>query len=327
MAKISWIWKLPPFSQDRIRAVAKAYSLRSRTAHLWLTAKKILAEYPDPVTIRQLYYQMVSRGYIENSQQAYKNLDFQLSRAREAGYIPWEAFVDRSRAVLAGDREDSISYTTPEDAARSQVRRAFTSYARMYELPIWWGQPLRVECWTEKDALAGVFEPICEEMGVHLVVSRGYTSYTYRRQAEERFDGDKNAVILYFGDLDPSGIDIPRMLAEDLPQVEVKRVALLPSQVEGLPPNPVKETDTRFRKFLQRYPQLRGQCYELDALPPQQLRELCERAIFDHFDPEIAEERDRREREWRGKYEAELERQKEKLLKADALEDDEEETA
>ncbi|MCD6154163.1 MAG: hypothetical protein J7J22_00015 [Candidatus Verstraetearchaeota archaeon] len=323
---MSWIRKLPLFSENEIAAVAKAYRLHGQSPALWLTVKSVLTGYAEPITVRQLYYQLVARGYIENSQRAYKNLVSQLSRAREAGFIPWDSFVDRSRAILAGDRANLMT-RSPEDVARSQVRGAFESRAYIYELPIWWGQPIKVEVWTEKDALSGVLEPICSRMGVRLVVSKGYTSYTYRREAEQRFNGEKEAVILYFGDLDPTGVDIPRMLAEDLPQVEVKRIALLPSQVGGLPPNPVKETDTRFKQFLARYPELGGKCYELDALPPQRLRELCEQAILEHFDPRIAEERDRREREWRGKYEAELERQKEKLLKADALEDDEEETA
>lgn len=87
-------------------------------------------------------------------------------------------------------------------------------------------------------------EPICERWGVKLVVSRGYTSYTFRREAEDRLTGAA-CKILYFGDLDPSGVDIPRMLQDDLIDVDMIRVALTPDQAQGLPPNPIKESDTR----------------------------------------------------------------------------------
>ena len=73
--------------------------------------------------------------------------------------------------------------------------------------------------------MARFFEPVCKHWGVPLVVSRGYTSFTYRQEALRRLqdwrDRGRLPVLLYFGDLDPSGWDIWRMLRDELSPVQV----------------------------------------------------------------------------------------------------------
>ena len=66
------------------------------------TANRIIAEYQRQgfdLTLRQLYYQFVSRDVIPNTQRSYKNLGSIVNDARLAGLIDWDTIVDRTREL------------------------------------------------------------------------------------------------------------------------------------------------------------------------------------------------------------------------------------
>ena len=88
----------------------------------------------------------------------------------------------------------------------------------------------------------------------------------------------KPAIILHFADHDPSGIDMSRDLRDRLGNVEVRRVALTFEQVQhyNLIPNPAKMADTRANGYVSQYG---SQCWELDAIPPDELVRLCGDAV------------------------------------------------
>jgi hypothetical protein len=147
-----------------------------------------------------------------------------------------------------------------------------------YRRNVWLDQPLYVECWLEKDALSGIFEDILDDYGVTLNVGRGYDGWSSIYAAADRFrpfESDK-AIILYFGDHDPSGLDMPRSLSERLdflgarPQIKVCALTREDIQTYKLPPNPTKLGDSRRAKFVARHGEL---SVELDALPPDVLRQ------------------------------------------------------
>src|SRR5690606_1638672 len=105
-------------------------------------------------------------------------------------------------------------------------------------------------------ALQGVFGPVCQDHGVALGACKGYPSLTFLNDTAERFkeaeEEGKKGIILYFGDYDPSGEDIPRSIYDNLKNdfgcdVEVRRIALMEKQVVewNLPPAPAKHTDSR----------------------------------------------------------------------------------
>ena len=150
------------------------------------------------LTLRQLYYQFVSRDLLPNRQSEYKRLGDIINDARLAGLVDWEAIVDRTRNIRA------LSHWS--DPA-SIVKAAANSFA----VDKWADQPKRVEVWIEKDALVGVFEPVCEELDVPLFSCRGYTSQSEVWGAAQRLEkylmADQEVVILHIGDHDPSGLD------------------------------------------------------------------------------------------------------------------------
>jgi hypothetical protein len=234
-------------------------------------ANEIIAEYTAQgydLTLRQLYYQFVSRDLLQNRQSEYKRLGSIINDARLAGLIDWLHISDRTRELR------SLSHW--EDPSE-----IVTAVAQQFRLDKWESQPFRVEVWIEKDALVGVFERVCQELDVGLFSCRGYTSQSEMWAAAQRLKGynrdGQDVVILHFGDHDPSGLDMTRDITERLAlfgaELDVRRLALTMDQVREYepPPNPAKETDSRFAGYIQDYG---DESWELDALAPDVLAGL-----------------------------------------------------
>ena len=97
------------------------------------------------LTLRQLYYQCVARDKIPNTVAEYKRLGSIVNDARLAGMVDWDSIEDRTRNLV------SPSYW-------NSPAGIISSAAYSYNIDMWDGQPYRVECWIEKEALAGVFD-------------------------------------------------------------------------------------------------------------------------------------------------------------------------
>lgn len=226
------------------------------------------------LTLRQLYYQHVARGLIENSLASYNNLGSLINDARLAGLISWTAIEDRTRA-LAGLGH----YRGPADA----LNRALASY----RLDLWVDQPWRPEVWVEKEALVDVVGQICNRLRVDYFACRGYVSQSTMWEAGQRLrsriSAGQRPIIFHLGDHDPSGIDMTRDNKDRLEmfagtQVTVVRLALNMNQIEQYnpPPNPAKVSDARFVAYDALYG---GQSWELDALDPSVISDLISDAI------------------------------------------------
>jgi len=243
------------------------------------TCNEILDDYRSQdlrLTLRQLYYQLVTKNAIRNTEKDYKNLGSLVSDARLAGKIDWDAIEDRVR-------QPRILSDFPS------LEAAVDDLAATYRLPRWDGQENYVELWVEKDALAGVLTPLADEFHVTLMVNRGYSSQSAMYEAAGRFidHGQREGILLYLGDHDPSGEDMVRDIRDRLEMfdadVEVTKVALTTAQVEeyGPPPNPTKMSDSRAPEYVAKHGE---SCWEVDALPPPVLQRLIRAAIRCHVD-------------------------------------------
>jgi len=250
--------------------------LHKKTIDLIEAAYDVLSEY-NPMTVRQVYYQLVSRHVIDNKLSEYQKVSRILTDARKEGLIPWDWIEDRVR------QPRTISMWGNLQDFMSTVKHA-------YRKDIWNAQPVYVEVWLEKDALSGVFADITERYGVTLVVGRGYNSWSAYKDAAGRFNAiDKPSYILYFGDFDPSGEDIVRALKDSLEFFEtcpeIIKVALTADDIKeyDLPPDFAKKTDTRAKAFIAKNGDL---AVELDALPVQVLQSKIETSIKNIMDME-----------------------------------------
>jgi hypothetical protein len=250
------------------------------------------------VTLRQLYYRFVAKGWIENTLQSYKALGTVISEARLAGLIDWQYMQDLTRNV-----EANAHWRHPA----SIVNSAASSYAE----DKWAGQEYRVEVWVEKDALRSVVAPICRQLDVPYFVCRGYTSQSEMYAASKRLLRYANAngatpVILHLGDHDPSGMDMTRDVTDRLEMftrregLELTRLALNMDQVQQYDPpaNPAKVTDSRAQAYIARFGR---SSWELDALEPTVLTEIIRSNVLrfrdeDLFNEREADEADNREK-------------------------------
>jgi len=253
--------------------------------------KKILAEYTSPLTLRQLYYRLVSKQLIPNTRTSYTQLSKQLVKAREEGHIDRGMLEDRGRQVLG---EDDWGYESPQaffEHLTSSLRDSWQSYHK----PLWVEQPNKILICVEKDALSSIFTQVAKPYRIKVFPNKGYCSFSYIHQILAECDEEKPNVVLYFGDYDPSGRDIERSLIERLGKYgavdfKVVRVALTEEQIRqyGLPPKP--EDMATLEKLL-RDPRARtyGTEYacELDALDPLVLQGLIKSSIEECIDGEV----------------------------------------
>jgi len=223
-----------------------------------------------PMTVRQVYYQLVARQVIENRQAQYQAISTLLVKMRQDGEVPWDYVEDRNRRPRVVAMWDDLGDFL--ETVRGAYRR-----------DVWAVQDHYVEMWLEKDALSGYFERELEPYGITLNVGRGYDGWSSIRNAAERIKAqDKPATIYYWGDFDPSGEDMHRSLIERLAffgcYPEIVKVALTKQQVEqyNLPSDPAKMTDSRRAGFVEKHGDL---SVELDALPVDVLRRLIRATI------------------------------------------------
>jgi hypothetical protein len=246
-------------------------------------ADEMFSQY-GPITIRQLYYQLVSRGTIENSSGSYDNFVNHMKTARELGIIDYDRFEDRSRYTIF--EEPASLDVSPKNFIREVLEHKLS----LPSLNLWHNQPYYVELWIEKDALVTLFAPVARKWQVMLFPSRGYTSLTKIEEARVRFGEmsrkGRKVVVLYAGDLDPSGWGIYENINNKLSaggSVVVERIALNPDQVGNLYSMPVKRSDTRYKQFLKENPDVSG-AYELDAMNPAILQQVTSARISGYLD-------------------------------------------
>lgn len=273
-----------------MREFFQEFNFHGKSLMMIEQANAIISEYQAEgltLTLRQLYYQFVSRDLLPNNQRSYDNLGRTISNARIAGLVDWEAIEDRTR-FLRG----RTNWESPAHMIRSR--------ARSYSIDMWSNQTTRLEVWIEKDALVGVIERVCWDNDVNYFACRGYVSQSELYEAGKRIaryrEEGQETVVIHMGDHDPSGIDMTRDNQERLCMfsgdfVEVRRIALNFDQVKQYapPPNPAKMTDSRVGSYISNFGH---SSWELDALEPRVLQALAQDTIDEYKDFDAWQERE-----------------------------------
>jgi len=236
------------------------------------------AEAAQPITGRGVGYKLfVARFIASMAKPEMRRVYRLLLVARERGDIPWDWIVDEAREL-----EQCSSWSDPAAFVRT--------VSQAYRRDFWKHQPKRVEIWSEKSTVSGVLAPILNKYGVGFRNVHGFSGATPVHEVAEDFDG-RMLIILYVGDYDPSGmymseVDLPKRFAKyDGGHILLKRIALRPRHLGALPwfPASDKKKDPRYRWFVDNYGE---RCWELDALDPNDLRALVEKAIRAEIEPE-----------------------------------------
>jgi hypothetical protein len=235
------------------------------------TAASIVHGYDTGVTLRQLFYRLVAAENLPNTRVAYSTLSHVTAEARRAGTFP--ALIDRTRDV-----HRCKNFPSPEEAT--------DWLCRIYRRDRTEGQEVSIYLGVEKAGIVEQLRSWFGDLGIPILALGGYSSQTYIDQVVGDVQRqNRTAILIYAGDFDPSGEDIDRdFLARTEVFSEVVRVALNGDQVQqyNLPEQMGKTTDSRARGFVERHGRLVQ--VELDALPPDILRDLFQTAIDLHWD-------------------------------------------
>jgi hypothetical protein len=268
-----------------------------------------------PVTLRGVFYRVVSAGAVEKTEKGYDLIGRELLKLRRAGVVPYDWITDGTRWISKPDSYSDLDQML-EDAAAS------------YRRALWRDQQVEVQVYSEKDAISGVVLPVTEQWDVPLGIVRGYSSETFAWSVAQSIlaagQRGRDTYVYQLGDHDPSGVDAWRafrkavcgflleeyrdlhrringraagpgldglwadddgesactfVAADEVATAHFERLAVTEMQIYdlGLPTRPTKQTDTRARGFA-------GGSVEVDAIAPTVLRQIVSDAITQHID-------------------------------------------
>lgn len=246
----------------------------------------------DVMTVRQVFYALVSRGIVPKEEtRGYRPVQRQVLDLRKAGLLPWQFISDSTRWMRKPETWDTV-----EDA--------MSMLARTYRRDLWRSQHLRIEVWLEKDALASVISPVTSGWDVALMVSRGISSATFLHSSvEQANEAGKHGIgtqLFTLFDFDAGGARACRAISDYFGTYctaawGLKSLAVSAEQIDewDLPTRPAKSSDPEAHKWGER-------AVELDAIPPDQLAEIVDSEIRALIDPaawnaELAYEKSERE--------------------------------
>lgn len=252
-----------------------------------------LAEEHAPASVRHLFYLAVVNEVpgITKNDSGYNKVQRMLVDMRLAGEVPFDWIVDNTRWQRRPKSYDDVADCLSETA-------------RLYRRNLWAQTNESIEVWAESDSIAGVLAEITYRWNVPLMVTRGYSSITFARNAVEAWNADgRDVVVYYIGDHDPNGLLIESKLRSyiaDWADVKVswQRIGVTWMQVEMFDlPGTKPKREYGFPLAV-----------EAEALPPGILRDLLNGSIANHVDDDLLashelierEERDllRRLRDW-----------------------------
>lgn len=269
-----------------------------------LERAKVLLDPEKPMTLRHLWYLLVSEGVLQNTIKTatpeYRKLMRVMKIGRKRGEIDYECLVDNLRQ----------SY---KPSSWSGLADFLDTVAQAYRKDLWAAQEDYIEIWCEKDAIASVVQDVTATYDVRIRPMRGSSSISNLYQAGKEIEAiEKPITIYYVGDFDPKGFDIERSCKKGLLEIlddkfgglhyELKwvRLAIIDGDFENedfnLIPLLPKTTDRTFPRFLAEHG---NRAAELDALPPDELRTRIENAILSHVDMvawEALQKQDQREK-------------------------------
>lgn len=257
--------------------------LTSKRKKLIKNIDNIINSYRDAgmkITVRQVYYQCVSKNLIPNNANQYNKIVDLVADGRLHGLIDWAAIEDRTRYT-----RENAHWDSPEEIIQNALEA--------YKIDTRKTQPVYLEAWIEKDSLVSILEDTCRRLDVPCFSCRGNPSITALHEASYRFIEHQNqhCIILYAGDHDPSGLNIPAVIQERFydfgVDVDLRRIGITLAQIKELelPPFPAKITDGNYKKYVM----TTGlkDSWELDALPPETLSELFRKNILELTDLDL----------------------------------------
>jgi len=215
--------------------------------------------YYSKLTVRQLYYILVSKFGYTPSRSFYKRLDYHLVKLRRRDPRLNDKFTDPTRHFL----DAVLPYTG-------------------------------IELWMEKDSIRNLLQGLAWKYRVAVQVLRGFASLSMYHKALSRAKKRGVKRILYVGDFDSSGLAISKVAEREM-RIKFQRVVLTKDQIRRfrLPSIPVNMRDSRAEAYVS----LHGdRCWEAESLRPRTFLKLVEDKLREHVPRDFLEKANVREK-------------------------------
>lgn len=288
---------------SRAKTIGRGYSPwapRGKTQLILDQIHEILDLYEDALTIRQIFYRLVAAYAFDKTEQAYERVLYYVNRGRRSRRIPFSRIRDDGiRGEDPGNMPEEPD--DPEAWLADFLKELQTDYW-LYGVSRSTGQPKRIELRAEASGMYGMVKEIGDRYGRETYTCGGADSVTARWEAAQRISRQPETptVFLLIVDYDPPGEDIRdafendvrAFAAVDAPEAEIEFVwvGIKPEQAgDDTPSQPPKPPKTKSAKArLERwYADGHGDTYQVEALPPDRLREIIEEAIREHTDLDV----------------------------------------
>ena len=275
----------------------------------------------EPLSARRIFYLLlnipgllqndVTRKPFENTPKCYNNVTNMVTRMRVFNVIPFDRITYETRATTQAHVFSSVSEFIDQD-----LENLFSGYWR----DLLQGQPNQVELLVEKNTVAATLRSVALKYRMPMTSGRGYSSLPPRYQMFKRLEnsGRENLVVIAVTDHDPEGMDIPRAFADSIiedfglapERIMVVPAALRSSQIQSLNLHEgqlAKRDSSRYKAYAEKYGE---RVWELEAVPPERLREIVEETIQEALDIDLFDEELKTERE----EQEQLRKEKQKIL-------------
>ena len=244
-----------------------------------------IIERDGPISVRGAFYRAVSAGVFPGTHDCHYNAAQRIIlKLRRSGCLSYSKIVDSTRRTMKPSSWSGLS-----DFATDAIAS--------YRLNLWPRQKDYLDFFVEKDAMAGILEPIIEKYDVPLRIIRGDISETFCFNIAEEWNRIQKPICVYYlGDHDPSGLRIEQTLRKKMEgfcrhSFSWKRIGIVDTDFN----NPEilgfsikgdhnsKAWKTRYGAYLDKYG---DRCVEIDALEPRVIRERMRDVIESHIDQE-----------------------------------------
>jgi len=244
--------KFPRLRRETKELVA-SITRGARVLLLRLRILELLCSYTK-ITVRMLFYRLVSVYNYPNDRRFYKRLQYSLKRLRK--FLP----------------ELNFKF---EDPSRPLRKPRFPNP--------------KLELWMEKASLEFFLRKLADKYRVPTLAERGFGSITMFRKAVERARRRGVEKVLFISDHDPSGLKIDEVTRREMLPIKVERIILTMDQIKKyrLPPIKVKRTDSRAKKYMEKFG---DRAWETEALPPRALLHIVEQKLRENIPKEFLEE-------------------------------------
>jgi hypothetical protein len=269
---------------------------KSRANDILFVAKELRQWWP--MTVRQIYYRLISSDKVQQDHWIWKSKHVDIYQAlvrtlkwmRIDDMLSWGAITDEHRVTTP-----KVGFSDINQFIGQEMDDFLSGYARCSAQK----QDYYIEIWVEKAALLHIIKPIVDNFCRRVVVCRGYNSVTFQSEFYDRainaIGYDQKPLVLYFGDWDPSGVNMIYAAMQTihdelgLNHVDYYRAGINPEHFNTIvaDPVPIKPKDKRSKKFIQNHGTT---AYELDAFHPEKLQRLVRESIMQFTDMHAFEE-------------------------------------